>query len=228
MDHHPHHGTDHAAPTRAMALAATLHCLTGCAIGEVTGLVVGTATGLGSAPTIALSVALAFGFGFALSALPLLRTRLGVGAALGIVAAADTLSITTMEVVDNAVMATIPGAMDAGLADAVFWVGMTIALVAAGAAAYPVNRWLLGRGRGHALTHRYHQEDPVTDGWRRLVPAVATSTLTAALAAFLLGGLVAALAAPSGSETGEVHQPTTHQEAPHAHHHDDRHLATLA
>lgn len=214
MDHlrtHPHqHGHDqghHPAETGlgSMALAATLHCLAGCAIGEIMGLMVGAALGLGTGATIALAVTLAFFFGFALSSLPILRAGLGIGAALSLVVAADTLSIATMEVVDNAVMATIPGAMDASLVDVVFWVGMTISLVAAGAAAYPVNRWLLRRGRGHALTHGHHGNDAPARGWRRFVPALSTSTLVAALAAFLLGGLVVASAESSGPQPGGLH-----------------------
>jgi hypothetical protein len=190
--HHTHPQQAGHGSSKAMALAATLHCLTGCAIGEVTGLVAGTAAGLGDASTIALSVGLAFLFGYALSTLPLLRAGLGVGSALGLVFAADTLSIATMEVVDNAVMALLPGAMDAGLVDAVFWVGMAVALAAAFAAAYPVNRWLLEHGRGHALTHGA----AATGGTvRRWVPAFSSSALAAAVAAFLLGGFVVALAA---------------------------------
>ena len=186
-----HHATD--AATRRMALSATLHCLTGCAIGEILGLVIGTALGLSTGWTIALAVGLAFLFGYALSTLPLLRAGAGLGAALGVVLAADTLSIATMEVVDNAVMAAIPGAMDAGLVNWVFWVSMMIALTFAFLAAYPVNRYLLARGKGHALTHAYHGAEPV--GARRLIPALATSTLVAAIAAFMLGGLAVSVAA---------------------------------
>ncbi|WP_232821923.1 DUF4396 domain-containing protein [Desertihabitans aurantiacus] len=197
---HAHAGHAHAGheghgggSIRPMALAATLHCLTGCAIGEIAGLMIGTALGLGTGWTIVLAVGLAFLFGYTLSTLPLLRAGVGLGAALGVVLAADTLSIATMEVVDNAVMALIPGAMDAGLVNPVFWVGMAIALTAAFAAAYPVNVVLLRRGRGHALTHRYH-DAPAPTGARRFIPALATSTLVAALGAFLLGGLVVSLA----------------------------------
>jgi hypothetical protein len=146
-------------PRNAMAANATLHCLTGCAIGEIAGLMIGTAAGLSNTATIALAVTLAFLFGYALSTLPLVQAGLGFFAALSVVLAADTLSILTMEVVDNVVMAVIPGAMDAGLVDPIFWVGMMIALAAAFAAAFPVNRRLIDRGRGHALTHRYHHGD---------------------------------------------------------------------
>jgi len=196
------HGSDphagHAHPTaggvNAMALSATLHCLTGCAIGEIAGLVIGTAAGLGSGLTIAISVALAFTFGYALSTLPLLRVGLPVGTALSVVLAADTLSILTMEVVDNLVIATIPGAMDAGLVNSLFWLGMMIALSAAFVAAYPVNRYLLRRGKGHALTHEYHGSAPAA-GARRFIPSFSTGTLVAAITAFLLGGLLVSLAA---------------------------------
>lgn len=143
--------------TNSMALSATLHCLTGCAIGEVLGLIIGTAIGLTPALTIALAVALAFVFGFALSALPLLKIGVSFFAALSVVAAADTLSIATMEIVDNLVMAIIPGAMNAGLVNPLFWVSMPIALAAAFVAAYPVNRYLLARGKGHALMMKYSE-----------------------------------------------------------------------
>ncbi|MBW3568989.1 DUF4396 domain-containing protein [Candidatus Parcubacteria bacterium] len=140
-----------------MARSATLHCLTGCAIGEVTGLVIGTALGLTVGITILLAVALAFLFGYALSAIPLLQVGVGFFAALSIVFAADTLSIATMEVVDNLVMAVIPGAMEAGLVNPVFWVSMPIALTAAFFAAYPVVKHLLKKNKGHALVMKYHE-----------------------------------------------------------------------
>lgn len=139
-----------------MAFSATLHCLTGCAIGEVTGLIIGTALGLETHVTILLAVALAFVFGFALSTLPLLKMGIGFFAALSVVLAADTLSIATMEIVDNAVMAVIPGAMNAGLVNPLFWVAMPFSLFVAFWAAYPVNNYLLSKGKGHALIMKYH------------------------------------------------------------------------
>ena len=142
--------------TNALAVSATLHCLTGCAIGEIAGLMIGTALGLAALPTIALAVGLAFLFGYALSTLPLLKAGLAVGTAMSVVLAADTLSITTMEIVDNLVMLIIPGAMDAGVVNPIFWLSMALALTAAFFAALPVNRYLLARGKGHALTHQYH------------------------------------------------------------------------
>lgn len=162
MEHHEHHHHHHAAAPdhkslRKMAASATLHCLIGCAIGEVMGLVIGTALGWSAAPTIALAVALAFVFGFTLSTLPLRRVGLGFFAALSIVAAADTLSIATMEIVDNLVMLAIPGAMSAGLASPLFWGSMVLALAAAYCVAYPVNLYLMKRGKGHALIMKYHQ-----------------------------------------------------------------------
>ncbi len=215
MNHTAHH-TEHEShahhempATNAMALSATLHCLTGCAIGEILGLMIGTAIGLTAGWTIALAVGLAFLFGYALSTLPLVKVGVGLGAALGVVLAADTLSILTMEVVDNLVMAVIPGAMDAGLVNPVFWIGMTIALTAAFFAAWPVNRYLLQRGKGHALTHEYHGAEAAA-GWRRLVPAPSTSALVTAIAAFLLGGLVVSVAA----ELGEDEEPTGHAAQP--------------
>jgi hypothetical protein len=137
----------------AMAASATLHCLTGCAIGEILGLMIGTAVGLSAGATVALAVGLAFLFGYALSTLPLLQAGLGFLSALSLVLAADTLSIATMEVVDNLVMLLIPGAMEAGLVNPLFWVSMTLALGVAFVAAFPVNRYLLTKGKGHALTH---------------------------------------------------------------------------
>ncbi|TFV55832.1 DUF4396 domain-containing protein [Mycobacterium sp. PS03-16] len=188
-----------------MALSATLHCLTGCAIGEILGLIIGTALGLGNIATIALAVALAFLFGYTLSTLPLLRAGLALGTALSVVLAADTLSILTMEVVDNAVMAVIPGAMNAGLVNPIFWIGMAIALTAAFFAAYPVNRYLLSRGKGHALTHEYHHGGGEVTGARRFIPALSTGGLVAAIAAFMLGGLVVSVAdGITGSETGTL------------------------
>lgn len=144
-------------PRNQMAANATLHCLTGCAIGEILGLLIGTALGLSSGVTIALAVGLAFLFGYSLSTLPLLGAGVGFGAALSVVFAADTLSIATMELVDNLVMALIPGAMNAGLVNPVFWLSMMVALAAAFAAAFPVNRYLIDKGKGHALTHRFHE-----------------------------------------------------------------------
>lgn len=138
------------------AASATLHCLAGCAIGEITGLVIGTALGLATLTTILIAVSLAFLFGYALSLLPVMKSGLPFSAAAKIVVAADTLSIATMEIVDNAVMALVPGAMDAGLVNPLFWLALSVALAAAFVAAYPVNRYLLSKGGGHALLHKYH------------------------------------------------------------------------
>ncbi len=143
----------------AMAASATLHCLTGCAIGEILGLLIGTAFGFSTAVSLVLAISLAFLFGYTLSTLPLLKSGLGLFAALSVVFAADTLSIATMELVDNAVMAVIPGAMNAGLVNPIFWLSMTAALGAAFVAAFPVNRYLLTKDKGHALVHQYHHGD---------------------------------------------------------------------
>ena len=140
----------------ALALSATLHCLTGCAIGEVLGMVIGTATGLGDLATIALAVALAFLFGYALTMRPMLKSGLALGAAAKLALAADTASITIMEIVDNAIMLAIPGAMSAGLGSVLFWGSLAFSLAVAGIAAFPVNRWLIARGRGHAVVHAHH------------------------------------------------------------------------
>jgi hypothetical protein len=139
-----------------LAMTATAHCLTGCAIGEVLGLVIGTALGWGNVPTIALAVALAFFFGYLLTSLPLLRSGLALSAVVPVALAADTISIAIMEVVDNAIMLVIPGAMGAGLDDVRFWGALAVALAIAFAVALPVNRWLIARGRGHAVIHGHH------------------------------------------------------------------------
>jgi hypothetical protein len=138
-----------------LAASATAHCLTGCAIGEVLGLAIGTALGWGDVATIALAVALAFLFGYGLTSLPLLRSGLALSAVVPLALASDTISIAIMEVVDNAIMLLIPGAMDAGLGDVRFWSALAAALAIAFAAALPVNRWLIARGRGHAVIHAH-------------------------------------------------------------------------
>jgi hypothetical protein len=152
MDHAHHHATPSLNST---AWSATLHCLTGCAIGEVLGMVIGTALGWGNGATIALAVVLAFMFGYALTLLPLLKA-MTVGSALKLALAADTASITVMEIVDNAIMLVIPGAMDAGLSTVLFWGSLAFALGVAAVAAFPVNRWLIARGQGHAVVHTHH------------------------------------------------------------------------
>jgi hypothetical protein len=159
MKHHaPHHTGEEASHTslNRLALSATIHCLSGCAVGEVLGMVVGTALGLSTIATIALAVALAFAFGYAFTLLPLLRAGLPFPQAAKLAFASDTASITIMEIVDNAIMLVIPGAMSAGLSEPLFWGSLTFALAVAGLAAYPVNRWLIARGRGHAVVHSYH------------------------------------------------------------------------
>ena len=139
-----------------MAVVATAHCLTGCAIGEVLGMVIGTALGWGNLSTVALAVGLAFFFGYLLALVPILRSGIALRAALPLVLAADTLSITTMEVVDNAIMLGIPGAMHAGLASPLFWGSLAAALAIAFVLTVPVNRWLIARGKGHAVVHSLH------------------------------------------------------------------------
>jgi hypothetical protein len=156
--HFHHHG---APPSTAglnrVAFSATVHCLTGCAIGEVLGLMIGTALGWGTAPTIVLAVALAFLFGYGLTMLPLLRSGLPFGTALGLALASDTASITIMEIVDNLIMLAVPGAMDAGLSSLFFWGSLAVSLLVAGVFEFPVNRWLIARGRGHAVVHAFHE-----------------------------------------------------------------------
>ena len=138
------------------AVSATAHCLTGCAIGEVLGMVIGSALGWSNIATIALAVGLAFLFGYSLTFAPVLRAGVALRAAIGVTLAADTLSITVMEIVDNAVMVLVPGAMAAGLASWLFWVALAGALAIAFVLTVPVNRWLLARGKGHAVVHQYH------------------------------------------------------------------------
>jgi hypothetical protein len=204
-----HHTDGHHTDgnVNAMAVSATLHCLTGCAIGEIAGMLIGTAAGLANGWTIALSIALAFVFGYTLSTLPLLRAGLGLRSALSIVLAADTLSIATMEVVDNLVIAVVPGAMDAGLVNVVFWLSLMLSLVVAFGAAYPVNRFLLQRGKGHALTHEYHHGGAEPTGARRFIPSFRTSSLVAVIAAFLLGGLVVSIADEVGGGSDAMSAP---------------------
>jgi hypothetical protein len=166
--HHHHHAgpaadaaptTRHADPgsLNQLAVSATIHCLSGCAIGEVMGMVIGTALHWSNAATIALSIVLAFISGYALTMLPLIRSGLAFAAATRLALAADTISIAIMEIVDNAIMLIIPGAMDAHLSDFRFWGSLALALAIAGVAAFPANRWLIARGRGHAVVHQHHQ-----------------------------------------------------------------------
>ncbi len=139
-----------------LAFDATVHCLTGCAIGEVLGLAIATALGWDDLPSIALAIVLAFVFGYALTMRPLLASGLPFRRAVRTALAADTLSITTMEVVDNAILLLIPGAMAAGLLDGLFWASLAVALAIAFVVTLPVNRWLISRGRGHAVVHAEH------------------------------------------------------------------------
>ena len=177
----------------AVALSATLHCLTGCALGEIAGMVIGTALGFSDLGTIALAVALAFLFGYSLTSLPLLRAGLTLAAVIPIALASDTLSIAVMEIVDNAIMVAVPGAMDAGLGDILFWGALSVALAIAGAFAFPVNRWLIARGKGHTAVHNtgIHGGPPV-----KLVGAIA-------VVAAIFGTIV--LVAEAFSDDGEGH-----------------------
>ncbi len=194
-EHHDHHEmpTSGGALTR-VALSATLHCLTGCAIGEVLGMVIGTALGFSQFETIALAVTLAFLFGYALTSLPLLRAGLAVSAVIPIALASDTLSIAVMEIVDNGLMLAIPGAMEEGVGSLLFWGSLSFALVIAGAVALPVNRWLIARGRGHAVVH----ETGIHGGPSPRIVGIA------AVIAFVFGSavLIAELAGGSGGGGG--------------------------
>lgn len=153
---HEHHQHNRANSSTNMAVSATLHCITGCAIGEIIGLTIGSIIGLSTGTNIVLAVALSFLFGYALSMLPLLKGGLTFKKALSIILLADTLSILTMEIVDNTVMAIIPNAMNASLVNPTYWIALPISLTAAFFAAVPVNKYLLNRGKGHALVHEYH------------------------------------------------------------------------
>ncbi len=181
--HSPH--THHEMPTSGSALngvafSATLHCLTGCAIGEVLGMIIGTALGFSDLGTIALAVGLAFLFGYSLTSLPLLRAGFTLAAVIPIALATDTFSIAVMEIVDNAIMLGIPGAMESGVGDILFWGALSFALAIAGVIAFPVNRWLITRGKGHAVLH----ETGVHGGPPTKVVAVI------AAAAFVFGSVV--------------------------------------
>jgi hypothetical protein len=153
---HEHHRDAAEQSLNRIAFSATVHCLTGCAIGETLGMIIGTGLGWGEWETVGLAVALAFVFGYSLTMLPLLRGGVALAAAIPTAFAADTISITIMEIVDNAIMLLIPGAMEAGLTNLLFWGSLAFALVVAGAVAYPANRWLIARGRGHAVVHAHH------------------------------------------------------------------------
>jgi Domain of unknown function (DUF4396) len=179
-DHHRHEMPTSGAGLTRVALDATMHCLTGCAIGEVTGMAIATAAGMSNAGSIALSIALAFVFGYSLTSLPLLRAGMALAAVVPIALASDTLSIGTMEIVDNAIIAVVPGALAAGLGDLLFWGSLAFSLAIAAAVAVPVNRWLIARGRGHCAVH----ETGIHGG-----PSPRT-VLIIAIVAFVFGGAV--------------------------------------
>jgi Domain of unknown function (DUF4396) len=149
-------GRDAGQSLDRLALSATVHCLTGCAIGEVLGMILSTWWGWGSVASIALSVVLAFFFGYGLTTLPLLRSGMSLREATPLAFASDTASITTMEIVDNLFILIVPGAISAGLGSPLFWWSLIVSLLIAGAVAFPVNRWLIARGKGHAVVHQYH------------------------------------------------------------------------
>ncbi len=160
---HAHAHSDAHGSMNRLALAATLHCLTGCGIGEVLGGVIGTWLGWSTVASIALAVAVAFLFGYGLGLRPLLGRGLGLGQALRLALAADTVSIIVMEIIDNAMMLVIPGAMDAGLTSPLFWGSLAVALGVAFLVTFPVNRWLISRGQGHAVVHAFHAEATAAD-----------------------------------------------------------------
>jgi hypothetical protein len=161
-EHHHHELPTEGSALSAVALSATLHCLTGCALGEIAGMVIGTALGFSDWGTVGLAVVLAFLFGYTLTSFPLLRAGLALSAVVPIALATDTVSIAVMEIVDNALIVLIPGALEAGVGDLLFWGSLSVALVVAGVVAFPVNRWLIARGRGHAVLHQsgHHGDFP--------------------------------------------------------------------
>ena len=156
MEHHAHDHSPEGAELTRTAISATVHCLTGCAIGEVLGMVLATAFGWGNGLSIAASISLAFVFGYALTSIPLFKAGLSMRQVVGLALAADTFSIATMELLDSLTILIVPGAMDAGLGDVLFWGSLAGALFIAFWAAVPVNRWLIARGKGHAVVHAYH------------------------------------------------------------------------
>jgi hypothetical protein len=156
MEHHPVAPAGDPVSLNRLALSATAHCLAGCSIGEVLGMMTGAALRWSTAPTIVVSVVLAFLFGYAFTVVPLYRSGIPLAKTLRLALAADTVSIIIMEIVDNGIMLVIPGAMDAGLRQPLFWLSLAGSLVLAGMAAFPVNRWLISRGRGHAVVHALH------------------------------------------------------------------------
>jgi hypothetical protein len=160
MDHSQHAPASDGRALTRLALSATLHCLTGCAIGEVLGMIIGTALGWSNVQTIVLAVVLAFAFGYSLTIRPVLKSGLALSAAIPVALAADTVSIAVMEVIDNAVVLTVPGAMDAGLTDPLFWGSLALSLLVAFLVTVPVNRALIARGKGHAVVHQFHQATP--------------------------------------------------------------------
>jgi hypothetical protein len=155
-DEHHHDERPSGRALTRLAVSATLHCLTGCAIGEILGLVLATWWGWSNGPSIALAIVLAFVFGYTLTIIPVLRSGLVLKAAIGVALAADTVSILTMEIIDNAIMLVVPGAMQSSLTDALFWGSLTVSLVVAFGVTVPVNRALIARGRGHAVVHQHH------------------------------------------------------------------------
>lgn len=195
-DHHLEMPTDGRALT-GVAVSATLHCLTGCAIGEISGMAIGTALGWSDLQTIALAVGLAFLFGYALTSLPLLRAGLTLSAVIPIALASDTLSITIMEIVDNGIMLIIPGAMESGLGDILFWGALSFALAVAFVLALPANRWLISRGRGHTRVH----ETGIHGG----PPARVVGTILAVAAIFGTTVLIAEAVGGDDEDHGDDH-----------------------
>lgn len=215
---HGHHDHHHELPTEGRELTmfsvnATLHCLTGCAVGEVSGMAIGTALGFSEWGTVALAVSLAFLFGYMFTSVPLLRAGFAIGAVIPIALATDTVSIATMEIIDNAVMLGVPGAMEAGLASWLFWGSLSAALAVAFVVTVPVNRWLITRGKGHVVLHEtgVHGGPPIR--WVAIGTVAMAIFGSVVLAAEFLGGdeeeghgsgdTPAAVSGAHGGESGE-------------------------
>ncbi len=209
--HHHHEIPAGGAALTGVAISATLHCLTGCAIGEVSGMAIGTALGFSNFATIVLAIALAFVFGYTLTSLPLLRAGLAFSAVVPIALASDTLSIATMEIVDNAIMLAVPGAMHAGLDTLLFWGSLSFALAVAFVLTVPVNRWLLARGKGHTAVHEtgIHGGPPT-----RLVGAAVVFAFVFGTAVVVTEGIINEDAGHGGMEGHGAMASTEHSGAP--------------
>ncbi len=221
---HDHHDLPTSGSAlNSVAFSATLHCLTGCAIGEVTGMIIGTALGFSDLGTIALAVALAFLFGYSLTSLPLLRAGLALSSVIPIALATDTFSIAVMEIVDNGIMLAVPGAMEAGVGDILFWGALSVALAVAGVVAFPVNRWLITKGKGHAVLH----ETGIHGGPPTRVVAFIAATAAAFGTAVLVGDAVSGESG-GGGHGGDKMAASSHDQPMQGSHGKEEQMASGA